>query len=60
MTWILIIGMYLAGDRGGVGIAMHEFTSEDACKAAGRAMEAEVERGARSFRYQSRWVCVKK
>lgn len=59
-TWVLIIGLYLVGDRGGVGIAAHEFTSEEACRAAGKAMATEWGRGGLSLRDQSRWVCVKK
>lgn len=60
MEWVLIIGLYLSGDRGGVGVSSISFSSQQACEAAGKAMAAEWSRGALSFRDQSRWVCVKR
>lgn len=60
MEWVLIIGLYLAGDRGGVGATSVTFNSQQACEAAGKAMATEWGRGAFSFRDQSRWVCVKR
>lgn len=60
MTWVLIIGLYLTGDRGGVAMHAVEFTSKEACEAAGKAMKAEWSRGAISLLDQSRFVCVKK
>lgn len=59
-TWVLIIGLYLTGDRGGVSVASVDFTSKEACEAAGKAMSAEWGRGGITFRDQSRWICAKK
>lgn len=59
-TWILIIGLYLTGDRGGVAMSNIEFASKDACEAAGKAMIAEWGRGGLTLRDQGRFVCVKK
>lgn len=59
-VWVLIIGLYLTGERGGVGITSVDFNSKEACMAAGQAMAAEWSRGALSFRDQSRWVCTPK
>jgi len=58
--WVLIIGFYLTGDRGGVGATTVEFGSKAACETAGKAMSAEWSRGAMSLRDQSCWVCVPK
>lgn len=60
MTWILIIGIYLTGDRGGVSMQSVEFSSRETCEAAGKAMSAEWGRGGITLRDQSRYVCVKK
>lgn len=59
-SWILILALYLTGDRGGVALSHVEFKTKAACEAAGRAMAAEWSRGAISLRDQSRWVCTAK
>lgn len=59
-VWVLIIGLYLTGDRGGVAAVTVEFTSKEACDAAGKAMAVEWGRGGLTVRDQSRWVCVRK
>ncbi len=59
-VWVLIIGLYLTGDRGGVSVTSVEFATKDACEAAGKAMAAEWGRGGLSLRDQSRWICAKK
>lgn len=58
--WVLIIGLYLTGDHGGVAVASVEFNSQAACVEAGKRMAAEWSRGSASFRDQSRWICTKK
>lgn len=60
MTWLLIIGLYLTGDRGGVVTVSVEFSSKELCENAGRFMASEWGRGGLSLRDQSRWVCVRK
>lgn len=58
-TWVLIIAIYLTGERGGVSITHVEFGSRSTCEAAGRAMAAEWSRNSlRAYLDQSRWVCV--
>lgn len=59
VAWILIIGLYLTGDRGGVAVTSVRFTTKEACEAAGKAMSDEWRRGALSLRDQSRWICAK-
>lgn len=59
-VWILLMGLYLRGDGGGISFATAEFTSEATCKAAGAAMAKEWSRGAFSVVDQSRWVCTRK
>lgn len=59
-TWVLLIAIYLTGDRGGVSITSVEFSSQAACMTAGRSMAAEWGRGGLSLRDQSRWVCTRK
>jgi len=59
-VWILIIGLYLRGDGGGVSVTKVEFNSRDNCEAAGRIMSNEWKRGAFTLSDQSRWVCVRK
>lgn len=59
-TWVLLIGLYLSGDRGGVSLSSVEFSSRETCEAAGKAMSAEWGRGGFTLRDQSRWVCVRK
>lgn len=58
--WILIIGLYLRGDGGGVSAVQVEFNSKANCEEAGRKMAKEWGRGAITFVDQSRWVCVRK
>lgn len=60
MKWVLIIGIYLSGDRGGVALTSVEFVTQEACQAAGKAMSTEWSRGAISLRDQSRFVCVQR
>lgn len=60
MEWVLIIGLYLTGDRGGVSVTSVPFSSKETCEAAGKAMAAEWGRGGITLRDQSRWVCVKR
>lgn len=59
-TWILIIGLYLTSERGGISVTNAEFTTKEKCEVAGKAMAKEWSRGAISLVDQSRWVCVKK
>ena len=40
MKWVLILYLYLAGDRGGVGVTSVEFDTQATCEAAGAAMLA--------------------
>lgn len=60
MKWVLIIGIYLMGDRGGVGMTSIEFDSQQACEAAGKAMKEEWSRGSFGVRDLTRYVCVRK
>lgn len=60
MTWVLLIGLYLRGDGGGVSLSAVEFKTEAACKAAGKALADEWSRDSFSLLDQSRWVCVPK
>lgn len=60
-AWILIFAIYLNADKSGVSMASVEFSSEETCKAAGKAMSAEWRRGSINLvSDQSRWVCVRK
>lgn len=58
--WVLLIGLYLRGDGGGVSLGTAEFHTKASCEAAGAAMAKEWSRGSLSIVDQSRWVCVQK
>lgn len=60
-TWVLIFAIYLSADKAGVSVTTAEFTSQENCMAAGKAMSAEWRRGSINLvSDQSRFVCVKK
>ena len=58
--WVLIIAIYLTGDRGGVSIAEVGMTSKESCEVAGKAIAKEWQRGSIRLADQVRWICAKR